>query len=84
VSLATPDIQVFTTALKEKIQTEYSKPDQSMPATLADMITLTQNLASIIAPLAADIHSTFGRFQQTKARPPGVGLNETSPAPGTV
>jgi multidrug resistance protein MdtO len=85
VSLATPDIQSFANALKQEIQTQYSKAGESIPVALADMIALTQNLASIIAPLAADIHATFANLHQAAAHRSGIGMDEAgTPAPGTA
>jgi len=53
---AAPDIQQSAARLREEIERSYG---QSIPPTLADMITLTQNLAQVVAPLYDDIHATF-------------------------
>jgi len=47
-----------------------------IPPPLADMITLTQNLASIVAPLYADIRSTFANAEQAALHRPEVQLGE--------
>ena len=76
VSVATPDIQAAATNLKDAIQAQYSTPGTSIPPPLVDMITLTQNLASIVAPLAEDVHSTFSNPQLNTIHHPQLGLNE--------
>jgi len=54
-----PDIQQSAARLREEIERSYSGAGQSIPPTLADMVTLTQNLAQVVAPLYEDIHATF-------------------------
>jgi len=58
-SSATPDIQQSAQRLQEAIQQYYRVSGSPIPLPLVDMMTLTQNLASIIAPLYTDIHTTF-------------------------
>jgi multidrug resistance protein MdtO len=66
---ATPDIQGSAAKLRDVIHQQYA-PGIAIPPSLADMITLTQNLASIVAPLYADIHATFASDQQAEAHRP--------------
>jgi multidrug resistance protein MdtO len=62
-----PDVQQSAARLRQEIQQYYSATDKPIPPTLVDMITLTQNLASIVAPLYADINSTFANPQPAAA-----------------
>lgn len=59
VSSAVVDIQASAQRLQDEIKRYYEAAGGPVPPSLADMITLTQNLASITAPLYKDIHSTF-------------------------
>jgi len=54
-----PDVQQSVAELRQAIEKYYPAAGDTIPPALADMIALTQNLASIIVPLSADIHSTF-------------------------
>lgn len=72
---ATPDIQGSAAKLREVIRQQYA-PGIAVPPSLADMITLTQNLASIVAPLYADIHATFASGQQAEAHRPQLRPGE--------
>jgi multidrug resistance protein MdtO len=54
-----PDVQKSASTLRREIETHYAASALPIPPALADMITLTQNLASIVVPLSGDIHSTF-------------------------
>ena len=56
---AAPDVQESADRLREEIQKHYAGIGQAVPPALGDMITITQNLASIAGPLYADIHATF-------------------------
>jgi multidrug resistance protein MdtO len=76
IPLATGDIQASATTLKEEIQTHYSKSGSPIPPPLVDMITLTQNLASIVAPLSEDVHAAFSSPQLPATPNPEIGLNE--------
>jgi multidrug resistance protein MdtO len=51
-----PDLQEAAANLRQKIQEQYGA---ILPPRPADMITLTQNLAAILAPLYLDIHTAF-------------------------
>jgi multidrug resistance protein MdtO len=59
VAATAPDVQQSAENLRQKIQEQYAPYAQPIPPPLVDMITLTQNLASIVTPLYEDIHSTF-------------------------
>jgi multidrug resistance protein MdtO len=54
-----PDVQKSASTLQRETEQHYAAIGASIPPALADMITLTQRLASIVVPLSADIHSTF-------------------------
>jgi multidrug resistance protein MdtO len=58
-SVAAPDIQASALRLQEAIQHHYQASGTPIPLPLVDMMTLTQNLASIAAPLYQDIHATY-------------------------
>ncbi|MGO9520444.1 MAG: hypothetical protein ACLPND_25685 [Candidatus Korobacteraceae bacterium] len=59
VSRVAPDVQESAARLRQEIQRHYATVALPIPPPLVDMITLTQNLASILAPLYLDIHATF-------------------------
>lgn len=59
VSSTAPDVQQSAEALRLAIRNYYERLGMPIPLPIADMITLSQNLASIAAPLYADIHTTF-------------------------
>ena len=59
VSRVAPDVQESAARLRQEIQRHYATLGLPIPPPLVDMITLTQNLASILAPLYLDIHATF-------------------------
>ncbi len=63
VARAAPDVQESAAKLRQEIEQHYTASGLPIPPTLVDMITISQNLASIIAPLYADIHSTFTNLQ---------------------
>jgi len=48
-----------SSALKQEIQNHYARAISPIPPPLADIMTLTQNLASIAAPLYVDIRATL-------------------------
>ena len=72
---APPDIQASAAKLRDVIHQQYAQSGGAVPPSLTDMITLTQNLASIVAPLYVDIHATFVerpadcRCSRTELRP---------------
>ena len=59
VSSRAPDVQQSAETLRLAIRNHYERLGMPIPLPIADMITLSQNLASIAAPLYADIHTTF-------------------------
>jgi multidrug resistance protein MdtO len=75
IAPAPPDIQASAAKLQDVIHEQYAHSG-GIPPSIADMITLTQNLASIVAPLFADIHSTFVNDQAAAMRRPEVRLGE--------
>jgi multidrug resistance protein MdtO len=54
-----PDVQQSAEMLRRAIRDHYERSAVPVPLPIADMITLSQNLASIVAPLYAHIHATF-------------------------
>ncbi len=76
VSSAAPDIQKSAAALRQEIHKHYVRSGLPIPPPLADIITLTQNLASIAAPLYVDIHTTFTNPQHTVMHHPQTRLSE--------
>jgi len=54
-----PDVEESANKLRDEIEKHYAASSQPIPASLLDMITITQNLASIAGPLHADIQATF-------------------------
>ncbi len=56
-----PDVQQAATRLRDEIEEHFGSP---LPPQPADMITLTQNLASILAPLNLDIRGAFAIFNR--------------------
>jgi multidrug resistance protein MdtO len=59
VTSAAPDVQESAAALRQEIHVHYVRSGLSIPPLLTGLITLAQNLASIVAPLYVDIHATF-------------------------
>ena len=55
----TPDVEQSADRLKQEVEKHYAGLGQPVPPALLDMITISQNLASIAAPLYTDIHATF-------------------------
>jgi multidrug resistance protein MdtO len=53
------DVQKSASTLRREIQEHYAASRLPIPPALADLITLTQQLASIVVPLSADITATF-------------------------
>jgi multidrug resistance protein MdtO len=54
-----PDILESAAALRQEIHNHYARSNARIPPPLADIITLTQNLASIAASLYVDIRATL-------------------------
>jgi len=61
---AVPDIRLSTTRVQEEIRKYYEEHGLQIFPQASDLISLTENLASILAPLHEDIHSTFVRPQE--------------------
>ena len=61
---AAPDIQASSAALQAGIREYYEHLGLPISPQASDVISLTQNLASILAPLYDDIHATFAGRQQ--------------------
>jgi hypothetical protein len=70
-----PDIQESAATLRQEIQKHYSS-GSPLPPQQADIITLTQNLAAILAPLYLDIHATFTDPQQMEIHHPQIELRK--------
>jgi multidrug resistance protein MdtO len=54
-----PDIQSSSRRLRREIQNQYRDYVDATPPSLLDLIALTHNLASIVAPLHADIRASY-------------------------
>jgi len=67
-----PDIQSAARRLQGEIEQNCTASGVEIPPRLVDMITLTQSLAFIVAPLYADIHATFTSPQQAAINHPQV------------
>jgi multidrug resistance protein MdtO len=78
VTSAAPDIQESATALRQEIQNQYTQAGSPIPPPLADLITLSQNLASIVAPLYVDIHTAFTNPQHAVLHHPKTRLDEAA------
>lgn len=59
ISSTAPDVQDSANRLRQEIQKHYAAVGQAVPPALVDLITISQNLSSIAAPLYDDIHTTF-------------------------
>ncbi len=71
-----PDVQEAAVRLREEIEKHYAALSQPVPPSLVDMITLSQNLASILAPLYLDIHATFTNPQQAVIHHPQIEFGQ--------
>jgi multidrug resistance protein MdtO len=58
---AVPDIRLSAAKMQEEIRKHYEEHGLQIFPQASDVISLTENLASILAPLYEDIHSTFVR-----------------------
>lgn len=70
-----PDIQHSAETLRAALQKYFG--EGNLPPTAIDMVTLTQNLASVIAPLYQDVQSTFASPQQAQMHHPETRLSES-------
>lgn len=77
VSSAPPDVQQSATELRREIEEHYAASGSPVPPSLVDMITISQNLASITAPLYRDIQATFTDPQQARLHHPQLRHRET-------
>ncbi len=73
---AAPDVQASAQRLREAIQQHYQASGTPISPPLVDMITLSQNLASIIVPLYDDISRTYADPQGAAAYRPQLRLGE--------
>ena len=71
-----PDVQASAEALRREIQEHYARSGLPVPSPLADTITLTQNLSSIVIPLYEDIHTTFPNPQDAGMHHRKIRLRE--------
>ena len=71
-----PDIQQSAARLEEQIRKHYADSGAAIPPSLADIVTLAQNLASILGPLYADIHATFSSPQKASLHHPQLEPKE--------
>ena len=58
-SSGVPDVTQSSEALRREIHKHYEQSGAPIPSPIAAMIALSQNLASIAAPLYRDVHATF-------------------------
>ena len=70
IASAAPDVQESAVALRQEIQEHSARSGLPIPPPLAGIITLTKNLASIVSPLHADIHTTFANPQRAAMHHP--------------
>ncbi len=56
---AVPEIRLSAATLQQEIRKYYEERGQQISPQASDVISLAENLASILAPLYEDIHSTF-------------------------
>ena len=75
-SSVVPDIQASAQRLQQEIKKYYETTGAPVPPPLLDMMTLTQNLASVAAPLHDDIHSTFSNPHLAAVHRPELKLKE--------
>jgi hypothetical protein len=75
-STEAPDIGKSADRLRQEIQNQYAGPGRAIPPPLEDIISLTQNLASIVAPLNSDIHETFTNTHPALSPNPQIELGK--------
>ena len=76
VTSTAPDIQASAEALRQVIHEHYAGSGLPIPSQVTDVITLTQNLASIVAPLYEDIHATFTNPAEAVIHHPQTRLSQ--------
>jgi multidrug resistance protein MdtO len=69
-----PDLAASAARLHEEIRKSYEERGLPLSAEASDVISLTQNLASILTALHEDIHSTFASRSHAPSRIPQSGL----------
>jgi multidrug resistance protein MdtO len=70
------DIQASAATLRGEIAKQYGPGPGAIPPPLPDMIILSQNLASIVEPLYANVHATFTDMEQAAMHNPQGRLRE--------
>ncbi len=70
-----PDIQQSAAKLRDELHKKYG--EAGLPPTAIDMLTLTQNLASVVAPLYNDVQATFANRQHARIHYPEANLSES-------
>ncbi len=60
---AVPEIRLSAAKLQQKIRKYYDERGQEISPQASDVISLAENIASILSPLWEDIHSTFASLQ---------------------
>jgi hypothetical protein len=60
--------------VRQEVESYYAASGQAIPTTIADMVTLEQNLASIVTPLYEDVERTFGNSRTAGLHRPEPGL----------
>ena len=73
---AVPDIQQSAARLEQEIRQQYADSGIAIPPSLVDIVTLAQNLASILVPLYADIHATFSSPEKVSLHHPQLEPKE--------
>jgi multidrug resistance protein MdtO len=76
-----PDLRESAATLRRQIENYFQSSGATVTTRAADVMTLTDNLASILAPLYQDVHATFVQWQQDVAQPHGE--LQGAQAPGT-
>ena len=65
----TPDLRESAAKLRIEIQNDYQAAGVPLPVRASDVLTLTENLASILMPLYQDVQATFAKGPPELARP---------------
>ncbi|HEX4231527.1 MAG TPA: FUSC family protein [Bryobacteraceae bacterium] len=71
-----PDLPASAAKLRQEFRKYHEEHGLPMPSQASDVISITQNLASILATLHEDIHSTFASRSHAPIRLPQSGLGE--------
>ena len=78
-----PDIRLSAANLRQEIHKYYQSLGAPVSADASDIIDLTENLASVLAPLHEDIHTSFIGALGTAGSPPRF-LQAASATNGTI